>query len=199
MNKLLLDLPSQLETQRLIVRPYQPGDGPAYFDVCQRNKEHLLPFEHGNPALSVDTVEDAEVLMRQFAIHWAAREVFFLGAWETANNSFAAQIYIGVANWNLPEFELGYFVDCAHKGKGFVTEAAEASLALIFDFMGARRVRLECNELNSRSWRLAERCGFIREGYLRQRHPDMPREDGIPSGDFVYGLLKEEFEQRRQE
>lgn len=194
MHKLLLDLPARLETARLILRPYRAGDGPAYYEVCQNNKEHLLPFEAGNPALSVNTVEDAEILMRQFAVAWAARDAFFLGAWERSTGAFVAQIYVGVVDWELPEFAIGYFVDRGHEGQGYVTEAVQAVLKFTFEHLGAHRVRLECSEINTRSWRVAERCGFVREGYLRQTKKHLKRDDGAFSGDYLYGMLREDFE-----
>ncbi len=194
MHKLLLDLPDHFETARLILRPYRAGDGLAYYQVCHNNRGHLLPFEAGNPALSVHTVEDAEILMRQFAVAWAARDAFFLGAWERLTGAFVAQIYVGVVDWELPEFEIGYFVDQAHEGQGYVTEAVRVALKFAFEHLGAHRVRLECNETNVRSWRVAERCGFVHEGYLRQTKKHLKRDDGAFSGDFIYGMLREEFE-----
>lgn len=194
MDRMLVDLPDQLETERLIIRPYRPGDGAAYYDVCRRNQAHLLPYEVGNPALSVTTPEQAESLVRQFAADWAARNVFFLGAWVRASGEFAAQIYIGPVDWDLPEFEIGYFADKAHEGQGYVTEAVHAVLVWLFEGIKAHRVRLECNELNVRSWRVAERCGLVREGHRRQTRKHVLRQDGTYSGDYLYGLLRQEFE-----
>jgi RimJ/RimL family protein N-acetyltransferase len=92
----------------------------------------LLPYESGNPALNVLTVQDAEILVREFAHHWAARQAFFFGAWSLSHHDFVAQIYVGPVSWTLPEFELGYFVDQAHQGQGFVTEAVRAVLDFCF-------------------------------------------------------------------
>ena len=136
MHKMLLDLPAQIETERLILRPYRAGDGPAYHEVCMRNKKHLMPFEEGNPALDVNTVEDAEILMRRFAADWVSRSVFFLGAWEKASGAFAAQMYVGVVSWELPEFEVGYWADERQEGRGFVTEGAKAALRFCFEALG---------------------------------------------------------------
>lgn len=193
MHKLLLDLPDQLESERIILRPYKAGDGPAYFVVCQQNREHLLPYEAGNPALNVHTLEDAEVLVRQFALDWQARRAFFLGAWQRSNGEFVAQIYIGAISWELPEFEIGYFVDCLHEGKGFVTEAVRLAIDFCFVHLHAHRLRLECNETNVRSWHVAERCGFKREGHIRQTHSNILCSNGDFSGDFIYGLLHSEY------
>jgi RimJ/RimL family protein N-acetyltransferase len=154
MHKLLLDLPDSLATDRLIVRRYCAGDGPTYFRLCQNNKEHLLPFEEGNPALSINTVEDAEILMRQFAVDWSARAIFFFGVWEKTTDQLVAHL-------------------------------------------GAARVSAECNELNTRSWQVMERCGMIREGHLRQNKPHLTREDGTRSGDYLYAILRSEFEALR--
>lgn len=195
MHKMLLDLPAQITTERLVLRPYQAGDGPAYYEVCQRNKAHLLPYEAGNPALNVTTVEEAEILMREFAAEWISRRAFFLGAWKkSAPTVFVAQIYVGVVNWELPEFEIGYFVDVRHEGQGFVTEAVRAALGFAFDHLHAHRVRLGCNDTNDRSYRVAERCGFTREGHLRQTQPNVRLPDGTFSGEYIYGILRAEFE-----
>ncbi|MFN8560347.1 MAG: GNAT family N-acetyltransferase [Anaerolineae bacterium] len=194
MDKKLLDLPTALETQRLIVRRYVPGDAPAYLGMCRDNRDHLLPYEAENPVRGVETLEQAEALVREFYDGWNARTVFFFGAWEKDSGAFAAQIYLGVDNWRLPEFILGYFADHAHEGRGFVTEAARAVLGFTFGHLRARRVRLWCHETNTRSWRVAERLGFVREGYLRETNNWILLPDGGLSGDYVYGLLRREFE-----
>ncbi len=193
MHPLLLDLPDQIATERLILRPYRAGDGPAYFEVCRRNRDHLFPFEADNPARDVTSVEDAERLVRRFAADWAARSALFFGAWAKDGGEFAAQIYVGPVNWDLPEFTIGYFADSAHVGRGYVTEAVRGVLGWLFGAAGARRVRLECSEANARSQRVAERCGFTLEGRLRQTRPH-PFQPGAWSGDLIYGLLREEFE-----
>jgi RimJ/RimL family protein N-acetyltransferase len=193
MHKLMLSLPERLATRHLVLRPYKAGDGQAYFDVCQRNLDHLLPYEAGNPALHVKSVQDAEILVREFALDWAARQAFFFGAWALSTNDFVAQVYVGPVNWELPEFEIGYFVDCLHQGKGFMTEAIHAVLDFCFVHLHAHRLRIGCNETNIRSWRLAERCGFRREGHIRQQHAHIRCDDGSYSGDYLYGLLRSEY------
>jgi ribosomal-protein-serine acetyltransferase len=194
MHRLLLELPERLETERLVLRPYRAGDGPVYFAVCQRNREHLVPYEADNPARKVQTVEDAEVLVRQFAADWISRRAFFLGAWHKDDGAFAAQVYVGATSWELPEFEIGYFVDRDHEGRGFVVEAVKACLSFAFEALGAHRASLRCSDTNARSSRVAERCGFVLEGHLRQTDRRIRREDGTLGGVLLYGMLREEFE-----
>jgi hypothetical protein len=70
MHKLLLDIPALIETRRLYLRPYQAGDGPWYYAMSQRNKAHLARYESGNPVMTLNTEEDAEILVRDFAAAW---------------------------------------------------------------------------------------------------------------------------------
>ena len=48
MDKMLLEIPTRIETERLYLRPYQAGDGTMVFAVSQRNREHLARYESGN-------------------------------------------------------------------------------------------------------------------------------------------------------
>ena len=132
MNKMLLDIPTRIETDRLILRRYEPGDGAMYFAVGQKNRQHLQQFEAGNIILSAKTQEEAEIIIRELNADWIARNSFFMGAFDKKTLEFIAQIYMGVVNWDLPEFEVGYFVDVDHQGKGYVTEAVKAALGFIF-------------------------------------------------------------------
>jgi len=191
MHLLLLDLPERFETERLLLRRYQAGDGAWYAAMSQRNKTHLARYESGNPVMGIHTEEEAEVVVRGLAAAWAARSAFFLGAFRKDTGAFAAQIYIGVVNWDLRELELGYFADAAQEGRGYVTEAALAALDFAFRHLGAHRVRLECDDTNARSRRVAERCGMIQEGHIRE---NLKHADGSLSGTLHYGMLRREWD-----
>ncbi len=191
MHKMLLDLPTHFETERLFLRCYQPGDGPWYYEMCQKNQDHLRRYEAINPVMTIRSEEEAEILMREFSVAWIARSSFILGAFTKSTNVFVAQIYIRPTNWDLPEFEIGYFVDQEQEGRGYVTESVQAVLSFIFQHLKAQRVFLQCDDTNVRSYQVAERCGFIREGHLRDNKKNM---DGSITGTYYYGLLKEEFE-----
>lgn len=190
MHKLLLDIPTRTEAERLYLRCYQAGDGPWYYAMSQKNKPHLARYESGNAVMTINTAEDAEIAVRDFAAAWVARNAFFLGVFRRDTHEFVAQIYIGAVNWDLPEFEIGYFSDVEHEGQGYVTEAAKAALRFVFEHLGAQRVRLECDDTNTRSYRVAERCGMVREGHIRENKKNA---DSSVSGTLHYGILRSEF------
>ncbi len=191
MNKMLREFPTPFETERLSLRSYRPGDGGWYYAMSLKNREHLSRYEGDNIAANVVSEEAAEVLVGEVEAAWKAHNCFFIGAFDKKTSEFVAQIYVGPVDWNLPEFQIGYFADVDHEGQGFVTEGVKAVLAILFEQMNAHRVRLECDETNVRSIRVAERLGMKREGYLREnRH----NPDGTYSGSYIYGLLQAEYQ-----
>ena len=183
-------IPDRFESQRLVLRPYQAGDGPMVYAVGQKNRQHLQRYEADNVILSAKTEQEVEALVQELAAAWATRNCFFLGAFDKLSAEFICQVYIGVVNWDTPEFEVGFFVDQGHEGQGYVTEAVHAALGFVFEHLHAQRVSLRCDTTNTRSQRVAERCGFTREGLLRQvrRQPDSSFSDA-----YIYGLLRSEW------
>jgi ribosomal-protein-serine acetyltransferase len=190
MTKNFCEFPTLFESERLSLRSYRPGDGKWYYAMSLKNREHLRRYEAENVAANIASEEAAEVLVQELAGEWEANNCFFIGAFEKTTGKFVAQIYVGPVNWNLPEFQIGYFADVDHEGQGFVTEAVLATLVILFDKLNAHRVRLECDETNVRSIRVAERCKMIGEGYLRENRRNS---DGTYNGSFIYGLLKSEY------
>jgi len=186
------EFPCQFESERLILRCYRPGDGKWYYAMSLRNREHLSRYEAQNVAAVIANEDAAEGLVHELAEACTKRAYFFIGAFDKQTGEFVAQVYVGPMDWHLPEFQIGYFVDVDHEGKGYVTEAVKATLRILFHQLEAHRVQLQCDETNLRSIRVAEHCNFTKEGCLREnkRNPD-----GSYSSSLIYGLLKSEYEE----
>jgi len=184
------DIHARLETERLYLRCYAEGDGAWYYPMSLRNRTHLSRYEPENPVTAIKSEREAEVVVRSFALQWAEGRNFFLGAFDRMTDQFVAQVHVGLVSSELPEFQIGYFVDAEHEGRGYVTEAVRAVLLFAFQDLRAFRVRLECDDTNVRSMRVAERCRMVREAHLRQNKKNR---DGTFSGTMIYGLLRSEF------
>src|SRR5438045_9050403 len=82
----LLDLPDQLAGERVLLRPYRPGDGRAFFEAIDRHREEL-----GTWVAWVDqyhTPEDGEAYVRRMQSKWMARSALILGIWSTDGNQY---------------------------------------------------------------------------------------------------------------
>lgn len=189
------EIPIPIETNRLIIRPYSTDDVPWFYKMSLRNKMHLARFESENPIMSIITESDAENTIREFISLWDERKYRFLGVFLKDCNIFVAQIYLGKLDDHLPEFGIGYFADVDQEGKGYVTEAVSALIKVLFEKVGTHRIRIECDDSNSRSIAVAERCGFVREGHFRKNKLNP---DGSYTGTLFFGLLKDEYSEKRK-
>jgi RimJ/RimL family protein N-acetyltransferase len=185
------ELPTRIEAERVYLRSYQAGDGPWLYKVSLKNRDHLSRYESDNFLMNIEDEEKAEAFARELNEDWIKGDCFFIPVFSKDTDEFVAQIYIGPTNRELPEFIVGFIADVDHQRQGYVTEALGAALGFIFNDLQAHRVILECDDTNQRSWEVSERCGFIREGHLREnkRHPGSPI-----SGTYVYSMLKSDFE-----
>ncbi|MHA1136737.1 MAG: GNAT family N-acetyltransferase [Candidatus Thorarchaeota archaeon] len=185
------DLRTPIETARLTIRPYRTEDVSWYYEMSLRNKEHLARYEADNPVMSIMKESDAEKTINEFISLWDDQKYQLLGVFLKDTNQFVAQIYLGKSDDQLPEFGIGYIADVEQVGNGYVTEAVSALVKVLFEEAGAHRIQIETDDTNTRSIGVAERCGFVKEGRLREnkKHPD-----GTISGTLFYGLLKSEFQ-----
>jgi RimJ/RimL family protein N-acetyltransferase len=79
--------------------------------------------------------------------------------------------------------------DPAHRDRGYGTDAIRAFLAFLFDIVGLHRVWLGTYYHNARAQRAYEKCGFVREGLMRQSD----WVDGRWVDTVIYGILEHEF------
>jgi len=172
------------------LRAYRAGDGLAYYAASVRNREHLSEFESSNVLMCLKNEDHAGVIIGNLRAAWVAGNYFFMGIFEKATDKWVGQVYLEPTNRELPEFAIGYVADTEYEGKGYITEGMKAVLAVLFEDLGVHRVKADCNENNVRSWRLLERCGFRREGHLRE---NKKKADGSFHGDYLYGLLRREY------
>jgi RimJ/RimL family protein N-acetyltransferase len=186
-----IELPTRIDAERVYLRSYQAGDGPWLYKISQKNRAHLSRYESDNFLMSIADEKKAEAYARELHQDWIKGDCFFIPVFDKETDEFVAQIYVGPTNSDLPEFIVGFIADVDHQRQGYVTEALKAALGFIFNDLQAHRVFLECDDTNSRSWAVAERCGFIREGCLRENKKHL----GNPmSSTYVYGLLRSEWE-----
>jgi RimJ/RimL family protein N-acetyltransferase len=180
---ILLDLPDAIETARLILRAPGPGDGPAVNAAILETWDalhHWLPWARERPS-----IEQTEAIMRQGRAAFTARTdlpmLMFL-----ADGTLVGGTGLHRMDWEVPRFEIGYWVRRRCEGQGYVTEAVTALVGFALGRLAAARVEIHCSHRNERSQRVAERCGFVLEARLRNHGRD-------PSGELrdqmVYALV----------
>jgi len=113
-----------------------------------------------------------------------------MGIWSKKSNEYIGNIWIEPKKWEVPSFEIGYYLDQGYIGKGLATEAVKRSIEIIFEELKAHKVILITRDTNERSYKLAERLKFVKEGHFRESN----KEDDHHFGLLYYGMLKPEYE-----
>jgi RimJ/RimL family protein N-acetyltransferase len=162
-NPILLDVPTELQTERLLLRAPRAGDGAVVFPQVRAS---LTELKQWMPWAKDDYAEkDAEEWCRKSAANFMARELFqFL---MFLDGSHIGNIGIFKFNWDIPSCEIGYWLDTRRCGCGYMTEAVHGVTKLAQETIKAARIQILTDDRNQRSWRVAERAGYQLEGTLR--------------------------------
>lgn len=175
-----------IQTNSLLIRPLQVDDAEDLFEML--SNRDVYRFEPGSP-ITRERAEQIALSCSQDPAFWA---VVLL----------SEQIMVGRLYFNQTEpkylqtWELGYIFNPAYHNHGYASESALALIKYGFAECGVHRVVAYCNPDNIPSWRVMEKIGMRREGYLRQNIFFRRDENGNPAwqDSFAYGMLKEDLE-----
>ena len=189
MDPLLIEVPERIETERLLLRRAQPGDGPAVCAAVRASLEELRPWM---PWAQAETSEDvSETHVRRMCANFSLRLDLAYFTFDRALDSGEAGVVGAIGlhriDWTVPRFEIGYWRRSGLAGRGFVSEAVRALSRMAFDRLSAQRVEIRMDDRNAASARVAERAGFTFEGLLRR---DALAVDGAPRNTRVYSRAR---------
>lgn len=153
-----------LAGERIVLRPFRVGDARAVADACR------------DPDIPRFTMM-AEGLTEEQAADWIERGLEW---WARGVARFAVVIppedrCVGQIGLQLDTLarraEAFYWIDRPVRGQGFAAEALELVTQWAFRDFHILRVQLVTHLDNKASQRVADRCGFKREGVLRAWEP----------------------------
>ncbi len=184
MDPILIDVPEQFETARLTVRAPRAGDGEEAHAAIVDSAERLriwIPW--AKPTM---TVQEEEARARQRRIQFLNREELHFYMFLKGQNTLVGMCALHSMDWDVPRFEIGYWVRTGYEGQGYVTETVEGLTEYAWK-LGARRIEITVDSRNERSWRVAERAGYSLECVL---HNYERAADGILGDLRVYTKLR---------
>lgn len=169
MKPILLDFPMPIKTQRLSLRPPKPGDGEIINGAILETYDdlkHIMPW-----AKTMPSIKDSEEFVRQSTANWILKnneEPYLpLFIFEKNDMEFIGATGFHHMNWDIPSFEIGYWLRRSKRGHGFMTEAINALTRYAFLELHAKRIEIRCDILNSRSKKIPERLGYHLEATLK--------------------------------
>ena len=186
-NHILIDIPEQLETERLLLQMPSVGDARAITDAIAESLSELsrwMPW-----AGDGQTLMETEIVQRKTIASFILRESLTYRLWRKSDEAFVGVCSLFDFDWSVIRCDIGYWQRTSMSGHGYMTEAVNALTAFAFETLNVQRVELTCEGTNRRSAAVAERAGYLFEGRLRN-HRRNPK--GELADTLVYSKIREE-------
>lgn len=177
-----------IHTSRLELRRFSASDGEDLYEYL--SDPQVVRFE------------PYTVFTREQSHREAARRAGDPSFWAVclkAGGKLVGNVYLNyITPLELFTWELGFVFNARYQKQGYGLESCTALMQHAFDQQGARRIIALCNPENRSSWRLMERLGMRREGYMRQNIYFHCGEDGQPlwQDTYQYAILAQEWQKR---
>jgi RimJ/RimL family protein N-acetyltransferase len=187
-----IDVPEEFESERLLIRAPRPGDGLELNAAIRESFDDLsrwMPWADHVPDVAETEANVCAAYEKYKAKTDLRLHLFLKGTGILIGSSGLHRI-----DWNVPKFDIGYWVRSSYAGQGYITEAVNAITEFAFRQLGAQRVSICMNSANERSRMVAERAGFEFEGTLRN---DDREPDGCLRDTLVYSKIKPQRPERR--
>lgn len=180
-----------------MLRQLQPADFEQWREVRRRNVDWLTKWEPSRPANAPDPVEDRSA----FALRCHAREREWqlgtgFGFGIFIDGDFAGEINLNsVQRGPFQNAYVGYWIDEAKAGHGYVPEAVVVIARFAFEDQALHRVQISIVPRNTASRRVVEKLGIRAEG-IAERYLEI---NGAWEDHIRYAMTVDEWQARRDE
>ena len=177
----------RIETERLVLRCYDPSDAQLIADSVMESLEHLkpwMPWAHNEP----EPIQFKVERLKRFRAQFDLGEGFVYGIFDQEETrvlgSTGLHPRIGER-----QLEIGYWLHKDFINKGLVTESTAALVKVAFEIIHIHRLEIHCDPGNFASAAIPRKLGFRHEGTLRAKTSFL---DGW-SDSMVWGLLESDY------
>ena len=169
-----------IETDRLVLRPFRMSDVESLKEWMA--DKSIYDYWGKKPG---KTDKDPSLL---FSKEERPSKGFHLGIEHRSSEKVIGEIWVYLVEKNRMA-KVAIRTSPAYHGQGFGTEALKAMVGFCFNQTELQRLWTDVDIRNTASVKMLEKCGFLREGHIRQGKMVSTWCDY-----YIYGLLKTDFE-----
>jgi RimJ/RimL family protein N-acetyltransferase len=177
----------RIETERLVLRCYQPSDVPMLAESVAESVEHLkpwMPWAHSEPELFEVKLDR----IKRFRGEFDLGENFVYGIFNPEEDRLLGSTGFHTRIGD-DQLEIGYWIHKDYINQGLVTESTAALVKVAFEMIHIHRLEIHCDPANLASAAIPRKLGFTHEGTLRAK----TRFLNHWSDSMVWGLLEVEY------
>jgi RimJ/RimL family protein N-acetyltransferase len=182
--------PYRIETERLVIRCYDPADAALTKDAIDTSLEHLRAWMHW-AEYEPQTLEEKTELLRAFRAGFDSGDEFQFGIFDSTESEQLGGTGL-MPRVGPRGLEIGYWVRVSATRQGIVTESTAALTRVGFEVCGADRIEIRVDPANTSSLGIPRKLGFTEEAMLRRR---LPAPEGTPLRDVtIWTMFQEDFD-----
>ena len=178
----------RIESERLVIRCYNPKDALYLQKAVQESVEHLQPWM---PWVK-DEPEELKIKverLRLFRADFDLSKNYIYGVFDPKETELVGGT--GLHPRVGPNaFEIGYWIHVNHVNKGYATEISAALTKVAFEIEHVNRVEIHCDPNNIRSAAIPKKLGYVYEATLRNRCENI---EGELIDSMIWSLLREDY------
>ena len=188
MSQIYLGPSYRIESERLVIRCYDPKDAPLLQKSVQESVEHLRPWL---PWVKTEPEElNIKIQrLRMFRARFDLSENYIYGVFDPKETELIGGT--GLHPRVGPNaFEIGYWVNVNHINNGYAKEFSAALTKVAFEIENVNRVEIHCDPKNTKSVAIPKKLGYVYEATLRSRTETI---DGESSDSMIWSIWKEDY------
>jgi RimJ/RimL family protein N-acetyltransferase len=177
----------RIETERLVLRCWEPKDAVMLQAAAAESKEHLLPFM---PWASEEpqTVDQKVELTRRFRSRFDSGQDYVYGIF----NPDESCVLGGTGLHTRPKgnaLEIGYWIHRDFVRQGLITESTAVLTRLAFELYHVERLEIHCSVKNHASAAIPRKLGYTHEATRR----GLGYANGRASDAMIWTLFTDEY------
>jgi RimJ/RimL family protein N-acetyltransferase len=177
----------RIETQRLVVRCWDPKDAALIQEAAAASKEHLLPFMPW-AVNEPQTVEQKVDLTRRFRGLFDRGEDYVYGIFNQDESRALGGTGLHT-RLNGNALEIGYWLHKDFINQGLVTESTAALTKVGFELYHLDRMEIHCSIENLASASIPRKLGYVHEATRRR----LAYAHGNSSDSMIWTLFADEY------
>ena len=188
MSRTYLGPAYRIESERLVIRCYNPTDALYLQKAVQESVDHLRPWM---PWVK-DEPEELKVKierLRLFRADFDLSKNYNYGVFDPDETELVGGIGLH-SDIGPNAFEIGYWIHVNQDNKGYATEMTSALTKVAFEVEKVNRVEIHCDPKNIKSAAIPKKLGYVFEATLRNRCENI---EGELIDSMIWSLLKEDY------
>ncbi|WP_372651540.1 GNAT family N-acetyltransferase [Halobacteriovorax sp.] len=156
----------KIETKRLNIRLAEISDASSIIHFYKRNHDHLSPWSPKQPNNFMDTEFWSERISK-YKLEYSKQQSLKACLFTKSGELIGRCNFTNVERGSFQNCRLGYKLDHEYEGKGYMSEALDALIQVIFNEFKIHRIEANVIPSNTKSRKLLERLGFEEHGIAK--------------------------------